>query len=55
MTEPLRMGIVGLGKQGGIRARTVRDRDDTLLICGADPNPPAAGFDDIAVAAITRP
>jgi predicted dehydrogenase len=49
MSEPLRMGIVGLGKQGGIRARTVRDHDDTVLVSGADPHPPAKGFDDLVI------
>jgi predicted dehydrogenase len=48
-SAPLTVGMVGLGKQGGIRARTVRDRDDTVLICGADPDPPSRGFGDIAV------
>ena len=49
MSEPLRMGIVGLGKQGGIRARTVRDHDDTVLVSGADPHPPAKSFDDLVI------
>jgi predicted dehydrogenase len=49
IAAPLRVGIVGLGKQGGIRARTVRARDDTVLVCGADPDPPAKGFEDIQV------
>ncbi|HJW75890.1 MAG TPA: Gfo/Idh/MocA family oxidoreductase, partial [Thermoleophilia bacterium] len=40
---------VGLGKQGGIRARTAKERDDLVLVCGADPDPPARGFADIAV------
>ena len=47
MTEPLRVGIVGLGKQGGIRARTVRERDDVVLVSGTDPNPPDKGFADL--------
>jgi predicted dehydrogenase len=41
------MGIIGLGKQGGIRARTVRDHDDAVLLSGTDPDPPARGFDDL--------
>jgi predicted dehydrogenase len=49
--EPLRVGIVGLGKQGGIRATTIRESDDVVLVCGADPDPPARGFEDIEVAA----
>jgi predicted dehydrogenase len=49
MSEPLRMGIVGLGKQGGIRARTIREHDDTALVIGADPTPSDKGFEDIEV------
>lgn len=49
MAEQLRFGIVGLGKMGGIRAQTVRNRKDTVLISGTDPNPPADGFTDIEV------
>lgn len=47
--NPLRVGIVGLGRQGGIRATTLREHEDTVLVCGADPQPPEKGFDDIAV------
>jgi predicted dehydrogenase len=47
MSEPLRIGIVGLGKMGGIRATTVRQNDDTVLISGTDPAPPARGFGDL--------
>ena len=54
MTEPLRMGIIGLGKQGGIRARTVREHDDAVLISGTDPAPPAKGFDDLEILAGLR-
>lgn len=49
MTQPLRVGIVGLGKMGGIRAQTVRERDDTILVSGTDPNPPAKGFEDLRI------
>ena len=49
MTEPLRMGIIGLGKQGGIRAGTVREHDDAVLVSGTDPAPPAKGFEDLAI------
>ena len=49
MTEPLRVGIVGLGKMGGIRAETVRRRDDTILISGTDPTPPTTGFGDLEI------
>jgi predicted dehydrogenase len=47
MSEPLKIGIVGLGKMGGIRAKTIRENDETVLYCGTDPNPPARGFGDI--------
>jgi predicted dehydrogenase len=43
------MGIVGLGKQGRIRADTVRDHDDAVLVSGTDPAPPAKGFGDLAI------
>lgn len=49
MSEPLRIGIVGLGKMGVIRAETVRDNDDTILICGTDPNPPAKGLGELQI------
>jgi predicted dehydrogenase len=47
MTEPIRVGIVGLGKQGTIRARTVRENDATVLVSGTDPEPPRKGFEDL--------
>jgi len=49
MSEPLRVGIVGLGKMGAIRAKTVRENDDTVLVAGADPDPPAKGFEDVRI------
>lgn len=49
MTDQLKIGIVGLGKMGGIRAKTVRENDATVLISGTDPNPPAKGFEDIQI------
>ena len=49
MTEPLKIGIVGLGKMGGIRATTVRNNDDTVLISATDTSPPRNGFDDIQI------
>lgn len=49
MSEPLKMGIVGLGKMGGIRAKTIREHDDAVLVCGTDPNPPASGYEDIEI------
>ncbi len=47
--EPLKIGIVGLGKMGRVRAKTIHDNDGTILISGTDPNPPARGFEDIQV------
>jgi predicted dehydrogenase len=49
MTAPLRVGIVGLGKQGRIRAGTVRERDDAVLVSGTDPQPPEKGFEDLEI------
>ena len=47
MTQPVKMGIVGLGKMGGIRAATIRKHRDTTLVSGTDPNPPTTGFEDL--------
>lgn len=47
MLPPLKFGIVGLGKMGGIRADSVRKRDDTVVVSATDPNPPKSGIDDI--------
>lgn len=47
MTHPLRIGIVGLGKMGKIRANTIRASKDTVLIAGVDPIPQRSGFEDI--------
>lgn len=47
MPNSLRVGIVGLGKMGGIRAATIRQRDDTVLVSATDPNPPSRGFEDV--------
>ncbi len=49
MAEPLKIGIVGLGKMGKVRAKTIRDNDNTVVVSGTDPNPPARGFEDIRV------
>jgi predicted dehydrogenase len=49
MAEPLKIGIIGLGKMGGIRAKTVRENDDTILVSGTDPHPPAKGFEDMQI------
>lgn len=45
MAEPLKVGIIGLGKMGGIRAKTVRDNQDTILVSGTDTQPPQQGFE----------
>ena len=49
MAEKIRIGLVGLGKMGGIRAATVREHEDTVLVSGTDPSPPPTGFDDIQI------
>ncbi len=40
--RPLRVGMIGLGKMGVIRARELARRADAELICGADPTRPTA-------------
>ncbi len=47
MTKPIKFGIVGLGKMGSIREKTIRENDETILISGTDPNPPTNGFKDM--------
>lgn len=49
MNEPLRVGIVGLGKMGRVRAGTIRSHPGAVLVSGADPHPPKEGFEDIRV------
>src|SRR4030065_2245733 len=49
MTDPLKIGIVGLGKMGGIRAMTIRENADTVLVSGTDTDPPPMGFDDMQI------
>jgi predicted dehydrogenase len=49
MGKQIRIGIVGLGKMGGIRAKTIRENSATILVSGSDPNPPASGFDDMEI------
>lgn len=48
-SEPLKIGIVGLGKMGGIRAETIRKNNKTILVSGTDPNPPEKGFEDLQI------
>ena len=47
MTKPIKFGIVGLGKMGSTREKTIRENDETILISGTDPNPPTNGFKDM--------
>ncbi|MGH1362200.1 MAG: Gfo/Idh/MocA family protein [Calditrichia bacterium] len=47
MNEPLKIGIVGLGKMGGIRAKTVRENENTILVSGTDTDLNRKGFEDI--------
>jgi predicted dehydrogenase len=49
MNEALRIGIVGLGRMGSIRAETVLENDATALVCGTDPDPPAKGFAEMRI------
>jgi predicted dehydrogenase len=47
MVQPLKMGIVGLGKMGAIRASSILKNTDTVLVSGTDPNPAAQDFADM--------
>lgn len=47
MTEPIRIGIVGLGRMGRIRAGTIAANRDTIAVVGSDPELPTGGFDDL--------
>jgi len=49
MDDKIRIGIVGLGKMGRIRANTIRENDESILVCGTDPNPPKKAFKDIVL------
>ena len=49
MTSPIKFGLVGLGKMGGIRAASIRENPACVLVSGTDPNPPSSGFDDIEI------
>ena len=51
MNKPLRMGIVGLGKMGKLRAQTIRQNPKTVLISATDPNPPKSGLEDVQLCA----
>jgi predicted dehydrogenase len=48
VSRPLRIGIVGLGKMGRIRAGEIAARDDAVLAAAADPDPARfEGFDQL--------
>lgn len=47
MPAPVTIGIVGLGKMGLIRAATIRDSADTVLVAGTDPHPPKKGLEGV--------
>src|SRR5262245_1975380 len=47
MAQPLRLGIIGLGRMGRIRAETIRQHPDTVLVSGTDPDLPAKGFEGV--------
>ena len=47
MSEPLRMGIIGLGKQGGIRAGTVREHATPCSSRAPTPHRRRPGFEDL--------
>lgn len=49
MPDKIKIGIIGLGKMGGIRAQTIRENKDTVLVSGSDPNPPDEGFEDMQI------
>jgi len=47
VSEPIKFGVVGLGKMGGIRAKSIRENTDGLLVSATDPDPPSTGFEDV--------
>lgn len=49
MADKVRIGIIGLGKMGGVRAETVRRSDSAKLVSGCDPFPPSVGFEDVLI------
>lgn len=54
MNEPVKIGIIGLGKMGAIRARELMKQPRARLVCGADPNPDAFARQFPGVTAFTR-
>ena len=49
MLEPLKMGIVGLGKMGGIRYKTIYENPDAVAVSGTDTFSAPSGFNDIQI------
>jgi len=49
MSSQIRMGIIGLGKMGGIRAESIRKRTDAFLTAGSDPNERVPDFDGLPI------
>jgi len=41
VSQVIKVGIIGLGKMGGIRARVLAQHPAARLVCGADPRPDA--------------
>lgn len=46
-SSKVRIGIIGLGKMGRIRAETMRRSADVELVSGTDPHPPESDFEDL--------
>jgi len=49
MRQPVRIGIVGLGRMGGIRARTIDANPDAIAVAGSDVTVPKSGFDGLQI------
>jgi predicted dehydrogenase len=47
MPSSIKIGIVGLGKMGGIRAETIRENKNTVLVSGTDSRRPVDSFTDL--------
>jgi predicted dehydrogenase len=47
VSDLLRIGIIGLGHMGAVRARTIHENSETVLVSGADPGPPDPVFGDL--------
>ena len=49
MIKTIRCGIVGLGKMGSIREKSIRGNSDIILVSGSDPNPPKYDFGAMSI------